>query len=94
MADLQRMGLVDRAAYPIADAISSAELRQALFFSRASQGNPHTEALLRALADEAGGLYQAFAAAFGPEAGRRGASMPELLLSGSSALLSKQAIAE
>ena len=70
MADLQRMGLVDRAAYPIADAISSAELRQALFFSRASQGNPHTEALLRALADEAGGLDQAFAAAFGPEAGR------------------------
>jgi nitrate/nitrite transport system substrate-binding protein len=70
MADLQRMGLVDPAAFPIADAISSAELRQALFFRHASQGNPHIEALLRALADEAGGLDQAFAAAFGPEAGR------------------------
>lgn len=70
MADLQRMGLVDPAAFPIADAISSAELRQALFFRNASQGNPHIEALLRALADEAGGLDQAFAAAFGPEAGR------------------------
>jgi nitrate/nitrite transport system substrate-binding protein len=69
MDDLQRMGLVNPAAYPIADAVSAAELRQALFFRHASQGNPHREALLRALAEEAGGLDQAFAAAFGPQAG-------------------------
>ena len=70
MDDLWRMGLVNSAAVPIAEAISSAELRQALFFRHASQGNPHVEALLRDLAAEAGGLDQAFAAAFGPQAGR------------------------
>ena len=70
MYDLWRMGLVNPAAVPIAEAISSAELRQALFFRHASHGNPHVEALLRDLAAEAGGLDQAFAAAFGPQAGR------------------------
>ena len=69
MDDLQRMGLIDPAAYPIASAVSAAELRQALFFRHASQGDPQREALLRALAEEAGGLDQAFAAAFGPQAG-------------------------
>lgn len=70
MDDLQRMGLINPAAIPIADAISSAELRQALFFRHASAGNPAMEGLLRELAAEAGGLDQAFAAAFGPQAGR------------------------
>lgn len=70
MDDLQRMGLINPAAYPIAEAISAAELRQALFFRNASRGKPAVETLLRALAEEAGGLDQAFAAAFGPEAGR------------------------
>jgi nitrate/nitrite transport system substrate-binding protein len=70
MEDLQRMGLVSPEAYPIAEAISTAELRQELFFRNASQGDPRREALLRALAEEAGGLDQAFAAAFGPQAGR------------------------
>ncbi|MEB3202102.1 MAG: ABC transporter substrate-binding protein [Synechococcus sp.] len=70
MSDLQRMGLIDPAAYPIADAISNAELRQALFFRNASRGNHHVEMLLRDIAEEAGGLDQAIAASFGPEAGR------------------------
>jgi len=70
MDDLQRMGLINPAAYPIAEAISAAELRQALFFRNASRGNPAVETMLRSLAEEAGGLDQAFAAAFGPEAGR------------------------
>lgn len=69
MDDLLRMGLINPAAYPIAEAVSAAELRQALFFRHASQGDPGREALLRALAEEAGGLDQAFAAAFGPQAG-------------------------
>ena len=66
MDGLWRVGLVNSAAVPIAEAISSAELRQALFFRHASRGNPHVEALLRDLAAEAGGLDQAFAAACGP----------------------------
>ena len=64
------MGLVNPAVIPIAESISSAELRKALFFRHASRGNPRVEALLRELAAEAGGLDQAFAAAFGPQAGR------------------------
>lgn len=70
MEDLWRMGLVSPAAFPIAEAISSAELRETLFFRNASCGNQQVETLLRELAAEAGGLDQAFAAAFGPEAGR------------------------
>ena len=70
MEDLSRMGLVDPAAYQIADSVCAAELRQAMFFRNASGGNPQVEALLRELAQEAGGLDQAFSAAFGPQAGR------------------------
>lgn len=70
MDDFHRMGLIRREAYPIAEKISQAELREVLFFRHASQGNPEKEQLLRALASEAGGLDQAFAAAFGPQAGR------------------------
>ena len=69
MEDFHRMGLIRREAYPIADVISQAELREVLFYRHASQGNPEKEQLLRALASEAGGLDQAFAAAFGPQAG-------------------------
>ena len=69
MDDFHRMGLIRREAYPIAEKISQAELRELLFFRHASQGNPEKEQLLRALASEAGGLDQAFAAAFGPQAG-------------------------
>lgn len=70
MADFQKMGLFKPESIAIADRLTASELRQALFFKNASQGNPEQEAMLRALAAEAGGLDQAFAAAFGPQAGR------------------------
>ena len=70
MDDFYRMGLIKPDIGAIAEAVSTAELRQLLFYRNASNGDPQKEKLLRALAKEAGGLDQAFAAAFGPQAGR------------------------
>ncbi len=67
--DLVKMRLYKPAAIEAADAISAAELRTALFVSMASNGSPKRERLVRDLISLAGGLDQAFSAAFGPRAG-------------------------
>lgn len=67
--DLAKMGLYKDESFKIADAINSAELRKELFLKMSSKGNPKTEKLIRELAEQAGGLDNAFAAAFGPKAG-------------------------
>ncbi|NEO34668.1 MAG: twin-arginine translocation signal domain-containing protein, partial [Symploca sp. SIO3C6] len=67
--DLVNMQLYQSSALETADAISQAELRTALFISMASQGRPKRERLVRDLIQLAGGLDQAFSAAFGPKAG-------------------------
>ena len=70
ISDFSRMGLIKNQAYEVADAISTAEMRDLLFYKNASNGDPYKEKLLRELAKEAGGLDQAFRAAFGPQAGK------------------------
>ncbi|MEL7332697.1 MAG: CmpA/NrtA family ABC transporter substrate-binding protein [Cyanobacteria bacterium J06560_2] len=67
--DLVKMQLYKPAAIETADAISQAQLRTALFVSMAAHGNPKRERLVRDLISLAGGLDQAFSAAFGPRAG-------------------------
>ncbi|MEL6554623.1 MAG: CmpA/NrtA family ABC transporter substrate-binding protein [Cyanobacteria bacterium J06621_11] len=67
--DLTKMRLYKPAAIEAADAISAAELRTALFISMASKGNPKRERLVKDLISVAGGLDNAFSAAFGPQAG-------------------------
>ena len=67
--DLVKMQLYKPAAIEAADAISAAELRTALFVSMAANGKPKRERLVKDLISLAGGLDQAFSAAFGPRAG-------------------------
>ena len=67
--DLVKMRMYQPAAIETADAISQAELRTALFISMVGKGNPKRERLVRDLIKLAGGLDQAFSAAFGPKAG-------------------------
>lgn len=67
--DLSKMGLFKPAAFTAADSINSQELRKALFLKMAGRGNPKRERLVVELAKQAGGLDNAFAAAFGPQAG-------------------------
>ncbi|MEM7066086.1 MAG: CmpA/NrtA family ABC transporter substrate-binding protein [Cyanobacteria bacterium P01_B01_bin.77] len=67
--DLVKMRMYQPSAIETADAISQAELRTALFISKVGQGKPHREKLVRDLIELAGGLDQAFSAAFGPKAG-------------------------
>ena len=67
--DLVKMRMYQPAAIETADAISQAELRTALFVSMVGQGKPKRERLVRDLIQLAGGLDQAFSAAFGPKAG-------------------------
>ncbi|MEO0868489.1 MAG: CmpA/NrtA family ABC transporter substrate-binding protein, partial [Cyanobacteria bacterium J06642_11] len=67
--DLVKMRMYQPAAIETADAISQAELRTALFISMVGKGEPRREKLVRDLIGLAGGLDQAFSAAFGPKAG-------------------------
>ena len=67
--DLVKMRLYKPEAIETADAISQAELRTALFVSMVGKGSPKRERLVRDLIGLAGGLDQAFSAAFGPKAG-------------------------
>ena len=47
ISDFSRMGLIKNEAYEIADAISTAEMRDLLFYKNASNGDPYKERLLR-----------------------------------------------
>lgn len=70
ISDLTKMGVYKPQTFDIADALSSAELRKELFLKMAGKGNPKREKLILELAKQAGGLDNAFAAAFGPKAGQ------------------------
>ncbi|KKJ01648.1 ABC transporter substrate-binding protein [Prochlorothrix hollandica] len=68
--DLSKMGLFKADAFKVADSITGQELRQALFLKMAAKGDPKRERLVVELAKQAGGLDNAFAAAFGPQSGQ------------------------
>lgn len=68
--DLIKMRLYKSEAFGLADTISQTELRKQLFLKTVSKGDPKREQLVNDLIKLAGGLDQAFAAAFGPQAGR------------------------
>ncbi|VEP13177.1 Nitrate ABC transporter substrate-binding protein [Hyella patelloides LEGE 07179] len=65
IADLMKMGAYNQQALDIADSISKADLQKALFLKMAGQGNAKRERLVNELIKQAGGLNEAFAAAFG-----------------------------
>ncbi|MEM8614285.1 MAG: ABC transporter substrate-binding protein [Cyanobacteria bacterium P01_H01_bin.105] len=67
--DLAKMRIYQPSAIETADSITQAELRTALFIRMVGQGKPKRERLVRDLIKLAGGLDQAFSAAFGPKAG-------------------------
>ncbi|MEO0376634.1 MAG: ABC transporter substrate-binding protein [Cyanobacteria bacterium P01_A01_bin.17] len=68
--DLIKMGLYKPDSFGLADTLSQTELRKQLFLKTVSKGDPKRERLVNDLIKLAGGLDQAFAAAFGPQAGR------------------------
>ncbi|MEL6223938.1 MAG: CmpA/NrtA family ABC transporter substrate-binding protein [Cyanobacteria bacterium J06627_8] len=67
--DLVKMGLYKSQQLKAAEKVNSMELRKALFLKIAGKGSEKREKLVLALAKQAGGLENAFAAAFGPQAG-------------------------
>lgn len=69
MDDMVKMGLFKENQFRAADSVNAYELRKALFLKRVGRGDPKRERLILALCQQAGGLENAFAAAFGPQAG-------------------------
>ncbi len=67
--DLIQMGAYNKRALDIADTISKADLQKALFLKIAGRGNPKREHLVNELIKQAGGLDEAFSAAFGQKSG-------------------------
>ncbi|PZD73734.1 Bicarbonate-binding protein CmpA [Acaryochloris thomasi RCC1774] len=67
--DLIKMRYYRPEALEVANTITQAEMRTALFVKMASQGSPKRERLVNELIQLAGGLDEAFAAAFGPKSG-------------------------
>ncbi len=67
--DMVRMGLYKDNQLRAADTVNAHELRRALFLKTVGRGDPKREKLILALSKQAGGLENAFAAAFGPQAG-------------------------
>jgi nitrate/nitrite transport system substrate-binding protein len=63
--DLIKMRVYKQDSLALAQTISAADLRKELFFKTVGRSNPERERLARELASLAGGLDQAFAAAFG-----------------------------
>ena len=68
--DLVKMGIYKDETFKIAEVINSADLRRELFLKMASKGDPKRSKLIQELAKQAGGLDNAFTAAFGPKAGQ------------------------
>jgi nitrate/nitrite transport system substrate-binding protein len=66
--DLVKMGLYKENQLRAADNVNAYELRKALFMKRVGRGDPKRERLIMGLCQQAGGLENAFAAAFGPQA--------------------------
>ncbi|MGB3135374.1 MAG: ABC transporter substrate-binding protein [Nodosilinea sp.] len=67
--DLVKMGVYKANQLRAADTVNAYELRKALFLKRVGRSDPQRERLILALCKQAGGLENAFAAAFGPQAG-------------------------
>ena len=67
--DLVRMGIYKENQLRVADTVNAYELRKTLFLKTVGRGDPNREKLILALCQKAGGLDNAFAAAFGPKAG-------------------------
>ncbi|MEM9007079.1 MAG: CmpA/NrtA family ABC transporter substrate-binding protein [Cyanobacteria bacterium P01_F01_bin.86] len=67
--DLVRMGIYKENQLRAADTVNAYELRKTLFLKTVGRGDPNRERLILALCRQAGGLENAFAAAFGPQAG-------------------------
>ncbi|MGF1570447.1 MAG: CmpA/NrtA family ABC transporter substrate-binding protein [Nodosilinea sp.] len=67
--DLVKMGIYKENQLRMADTVNAYELRKALFLKTVGRGQPSREKLILALCHQAGGLENAFAAAFGPQAG-------------------------
>ncbi|MEM8807239.1 MAG: CmpA/NrtA family ABC transporter substrate-binding protein [Cyanobacteria bacterium P01_G01_bin.38] len=67
--DLVKMGLYKDQQLRAADKVNTYELRKALMLKAAGKGDPKREKLVLALARQAGGMENAFSAAFGPQAG-------------------------
>jgi nitrate/nitrite transport system substrate-binding protein len=63
--DLMKMGLYNQQALDVANSISKADLQKALFLKMAGRGNAKRERLVNELIRQAGGLDEAFSAAFG-----------------------------
>ena len=69
IGDLVKMGIYKPDTLKIADAVNAADLRKTLFLKVAGRGDSKRERLVGELAKQAGGIENAFAAAFGPQAG-------------------------
>ncbi|MEO0458315.1 MAG: CmpA/NrtA family ABC transporter substrate-binding protein [Cyanobacteria bacterium P01_A01_bin.114] len=67
--DLVKMGLYKEQQLQAADKVNTYELRKALMLKAAGKGDPKREKLVLALTKQAGGMENAFSAAFGPQAG-------------------------
>lgn len=68
--DLVKMGLYKENQLRVADHVNAHALRKTLLLKRVGRGSPKREKLILALCEQAGGLDNAFAAAFGPQAGQ------------------------
>ena len=69
IGDLAKMGIYKSDTFKIADAVNAADLRKTLLLKVAGKGSPKREKLVLELCKQAGGVENAFAAAFGPKAG-------------------------
>lgn len=69
VADLVEMGLYKESQLKAADKLNTHELRKTLLLKSLGKGDPKREKLVLALAHQAGGIENALAAAFGPQAG-------------------------
>ena len=67
--DLTRMGIYKPDTFKMADAVNAADLRKTLLLKVAGKGSPKREKLVLELCKQAGGIENAFAAAFGSKAG-------------------------
>ena len=69
ISDLAKMGIYKPEVFKMADAVNAADLRKTLLLKMAGKGNPKRERLVLELCKQAGGIDNAFAAAFGSKAG-------------------------
>ncbi|MEM8674602.1 MAG: ABC transporter substrate-binding protein [Cyanobacteria bacterium P01_G01_bin.67] len=67
--DLTKMGIYKANTFKMADAVNAADLRKTLLLKVAGKGDPKREKLVLELCKQAGGMENAFAAAFGAKAG-------------------------